>query len=407
MKRFFFLLLLAPLLSAAQKIKMNSYDKFIQKRRVESFPVTVKTAPDVKLSLAFYALDSVVHLRLSGSGTGTNSIGLDHNVIFLFDDESTLTVKPIGLQTFEIGATEDTYKHDYFISLSDLDKLRLHNLEGIRKYHSKGYNDIYIPKENTTKVKKLTALFLEEYKIAKERQRLQPIQVKDIARHIGDSVVFTSKISNGRFLPSTKDSLTVLQVAGAPEDGLTVVIRGADRKNFGAEPEKIFTGKQARIRGKVELVKSKPQITISKKEQLLIMEDTVKVAAAKVVVPQKAPPEKKEATKEQAPKTAPAFPGGHEVWMSFLNRNLKPPAALTAGEKKTVVVQFLVSADGAPNNFKIMQSAGAPFDEEALRVLKRMPKWKAGIENGRPTEAMVTQPITFFRTDTSKRKEEE
>ncbi len=99
--------------------------------------------------------------------------------------------------------------------------------------------------------------------------------------------------------------------------------------------------------------------------------------------------------------TIAAFPGGVEVWESFLKRNLKPPTELAPNEKKMVQVQFLINADGSVTNIQIVQSAGATFDKEALRVLKRMPYWKPGIENGRAKNSIVTQSITFFRTDSS------
>ncbi|HYH14112.1 MAG TPA: energy transducer TonB, partial [Flavisolibacter sp.] len=96
---------------------------------------------------------------------------------------------------------------------------------------------------------------------------------------------------------------------------------------------------------------------------------------------------------------APAFPGGELVWTSFLRRNLNPPAELKAGESKEVVVQFLVAADGTVSDIRIIQSAGPSFDKEVLRVLKRMPKWKSAIENGRPVDAIVTQSVTFFQKE--------
>ena len=105
--------------------------------------------------------------------------------------------------------------------------------------------------------------------------------------------------------------------------------------------------------------------------------------------------------KKQTMVTPPGFPGGYEVWMKFLNRNLKMPIELEKGDKKTVVVQFLVKADGSVNDFTIVQSQGISFDNEVLRVLKRMPKWKSALENDRPTEAVVTQAIIFSRGDSS------
>lgn len=94
----------------------------------------------------------------------------------------------------------------------------------------------------------------------------------------------------------------------------------------------------------------------------------------------------------------PAFPGGKDVFLSFLNRNLKvkPPFAEA---QKEASVQFLVDADGSVSNIKIVQSAGAPYDEELLRILKRMPKWKPALDEGREVGIVVSQPLKFVRQD--------
>lgn len=110
---------------------------------------------------------------------------------------------------------------------------------------------------------------------------------------------------------------------------------------------------------------------------------------------------KGEVLKKQTLVAAPGFPGGHEVWMKFLKRNLRMPIELDKEDKKTVIVQFLVRADGSADDFKIVQSQGPSYDNEVMRVLKRMPKWKPALENDRSTEAVVTQSIVFSRTDAS------
>lgn len=93
--------------------------------------------------------------------------------------------------------------------------------------------------------------------------------------------------------------------------------------------------------------------------------------------------------------TAPEFPGGLSAWMHFLNRNLRVPESLAPGEKKSVRVRFQVGADGSVSGFNVVQSAGAGFDAEVIRVLKKMPKWKPAIQNGHPTIISFTQPVTF------------
>jgi periplasmic protein TonB len=91
----------------------------------------------------------------------------------------------------------------------------------------------------------------------------------------------------------------------------------------------------------------------------------------------------------------PEFPGGPQAWANFLNRYLQTPADLEAGEKKIVLISFLVDADGSVTGFKVVRSGGKDFDNEVIRVLKKMPKWKPAIQNGHPVVVPFTQPVTF------------
>jgi TonB family protein len=98
---------------------------------------------------------------------------------------------------------------------------------------------------------------------------------------------------------------------------------------------------------------------------------------------------------------AAAFPGGDDVWMNFLSKNIKAPTELKANEQKIVMVQFLVRENGAINELEILKSAGPAFDKEILRVLKRMPYWKPAVENGLPVTSTVIKSITISREDSS------
>lgn len=104
-----------------------------------------------------------------------------------------------------------------------------------------------------------------------------------------------------------------------------------------------------------------------------------------------------EKTKEEPPlpNRQPQFPGGVDAWRNFLSRYLQAPQDLEAGEKRTVIVRFWVDEEGAVTNFQVMQSAGSAFDNEVIRVLKKMPKWLPAIQNGRPVAISFTQPVTF------------
>ena len=71
------------------------------------------------------------------------------------------------------------------------------------------------------------------------------------------------------------------------------------------------------------------------------------------------------------------------------------PASLGKDELKTVRINFKVDVDGTVTGFTVLQSAGREFDNEVIRVLKKMPRWKPAMQNGRPVAVPFTQPVTF------------
>ncbi|MFN2438338.1 MAG: energy transducer TonB [Chitinophagaceae bacterium] len=377
------------------------------------------------MSISFGSLDSSFYLQLTGSGLGANVLGEDDQLILLLENDSTITLKSTGLQTYDVSKIPNTYKHEYTFSLADLEKLSQHDLRALRKYRAQDFDDVYIPKENYDKIKKLSSLFIEEFKLGVALHTIQSIDVKDVAKHVGDSVTFIGKITEGKYLPGGKSPHTLLIVEAAlPKQLLTIIIPNAERKNFGPNPENFYQGKEARITGRVQLNKEKLQIVASRQSQLFIMEDTASIVTAKTKqanvqsaakkdakeqildstvtttnLPGNQPPKKEDLSKAAALTRPPAFPGGYVVWVQFLNRNLKKAPESEANETKTVVVQFVVNADGDVNDFQIKQSAGPFYDGEVLRVLKRMPKWKPAIKNGQPADDVVTQSVTFLRAE--------
>jgi periplasmic protein TonB len=89
------------------------------------------------------------------------------------------------------------------------------------------------------------------------------------------------------------------------------------------------------------------------------------------------------------------YPGGDEALRKFLGRYLNTPASLEAGEKKTVKVRFRVEKDGAVTAFEIVGSGGNEFDNEVVRVCKKMPKWLPAVQNGINVPVMHILPVTF------------
>ena len=99
------------------------------------------------------------------------------------------------------------------------------------------------------------------------------------------------------------------------------------------------------------------------------------------------------------PSRQPQFPGGQEAWANFLNRHLRPPQDMEPGEKRMSMIRFSVDEAGIITNFQIVQSGGSEFDNEVIRVLKKMPNWLPALQNGRPIAVSFTQPVTFMAQD--------
>lgn len=95
----------------------------------------------------------------------------------------------------------------------------------------------------------------------------------------------------------------------------------------------------------------------------------------------------------------PAYPGGIEALQNFLQRNLRTPAELEAGQEASVKVKFVVSYNGEIYGYEVMQSAGNAFNDEVLRVLKKMPKWNPGKYKGQPVSVYYIIPVKFRGVD--------
>lgn len=92
----------------------------------------------------------------------------------------------------------------------------------------------------------------------------------------------------------------------------------------------------------------------------------------------------------------PQFPGGPVEFVKWLTRNLKyPPTAQQNNVQGKVVAEFIVNKDGSVTDVRIAKSLHPQCDEEALRVLRMMPRWTAGIENDKPCRTKVCIPIVF------------
>ena len=86
------------------------------------------------------------------------------------------------------------------------------------------------------------------------------------------------------------------------------------------------------------------------------------------------------------------YPGGMGKFSEFISKNYKAPDEDVKGK---VIVQFVVEKDGSLTDIKVMRDLGYGTGAEAIRVLKKMPKWKPGIQNGRPVRSLFSLPISL------------
>lgn len=91
---------------------------------------------------------------------------------------------------------------------------------------------------------------------------------------------------------------------------------------------------------------------------------------------------------------APTPQGGLEEFYKYVGRNYNYPAqAQEQGVSGRVLLQFVVERDGSLTDIKVLRDLKYGTGEEAVRMLKRAPKWKPGIQNGRPVRVQFTLPI--------------
>jgi len=92
----------------------------------------------------------------------------------------------------------------------------------------------------------------------------------------------------------------------------------------------------------------------------------------------------------------PTFPGGEAGRVKFLAENITyPPQAAENGIQGTVYVSFIVKKNGRVADVKVLRGIGGGCDEEALRVVKMMPNWIPGKQNGKVVDVLYNMPVQF------------
>ncbi|MCH5214299.1 MAG: energy transducer TonB [Muribaculaceae bacterium] len=125
--------------------------------------------------------------------------------------------------------------------------------------------------------------------------------------------------------------------------------------------------------------------------------DKFQAVKEQVVVVEEKPKEEPKPDKIFEAVEQPAeFPGGQSALTKWLSNNIRyPEQAQQNGVSGRVIVRFVVEKDGSIGNVTVLKGVDKDLDNEAIRVVKRMPKWQAGKNNGQAVRSYFTLPVTF------------
>ena len=223
-----------PFLSPAQKIKSIGNTKSGQKV-IETYALSLKETKSTVTTLRFRSVGSNYYAFISGSGLGVSTISPQDQVVFIMDNDSTVTLTSTGRQAWWYRDSGlNSYQHRYTIRRNDLEALAQGKLKAIRKSAGDDYTYISIAPRFQERAKRLSALFVKYLpKIytttttAKEPMVVNTktdapevkttdggavtnIKAEDAAQHIGDSVTVCAKVFTARYLDRSKGKPTLL-----------------------------------------------------------------------------------------------------------------------------------------------------------------------------------------------------
>lgn len=100
-----------------------------------------------------------------------------------------------------------------------------------------------------------------------------------------------------------------------------------------------------------------------------------------------------------SPEIMPEFPGGADALRKFLEKNLQTPQELDPGQTVSVKIKFVVGFDGKLKSFEAAEDAGSVYNNEVIRVLKKMPQWNPGKTHGENVSVYYVLPVKFVATE--------
>lgn len=163
-------------------------------------------------------------------------------------------------------------------------------------------------------------------------------------------------------------------------------------------PPKIVKDEEVKADEKIEEIKEDQVIstkTVESENKVAIVQAPVEDKGTQITEAPKSDDEDKIFTKVE---NEAVFPGGQAAWIRFLQKNLNASVPndnnAPTGTYK-VIVKFIVSKDGSISDVQAETKNGYGMEEEAVKVIKKGPKWTPALQNGRNVNAYRRQPITF------------
>ncbi|MFZ4057481.1 MAG: energy transducer TonB [Ferruginibacter sp.] len=163
-------------------------------------------------------------------------------------------------------------------------------------------------------------------------------------------------------------------------------------------PPKIVKDEEVKDDEKIEEIKDDQVIstkTVESDNKDQIVQAPVEDKGTQVVEAPKSDEEDKVFTKVEV---EASFPGGDAAWGRYLSKTLNPNVPVdneAPPGKYRVEVRFIVSKDGSISDVQAVTSHGYGMEAEAIKVIKRGPKWEPALQNGRHVNAYRSQPIVF------------
>lgn len=185
------------------------------------------------------------------------------------------------------------------------------------------------------------------------------------------------------------------------------------KKQVVVEPEKVVERVKSSIKFTAPVIKKdnevKPEEELKTQDELMNTKTAIgtfdvkgndesngEVLKAKEVIVQQEPPKVEENKIFDVVEQMPTFPGGDAALMKYLRDNIHyPTVAAENGVQGRVVVGFVVEKDGSISDVNILKGQDPSLDKEAMRVVKSMPKWIPGKQNGSSVRVKFQVPVQF------------